>query len=207
MLEEFKAWLNVPGIQGLLFQRGAEVVESHFPPVYSSHSVQALCDANTNMLTAYRQAGRALSETLLTYVEGTLLILAAPPPEQENSHVPTSRFTSPVLTILAASPDAAELIMGPANAFLLRQSKINLNAWKTFTQDLNTILAKVISRSQTDKLIARVLAVHAPGSLDGIPRDQFRSFAEAVVRAVPNRSKHDSLLSAVDLAISKLPPL
>ena len=202
-MEEIAQWLQQPGVQGVVFHRGDKVAANHFPRLYGGAAVEEMCAAIAHGSSAYARVGRNLTQQILHFAEGTLLILAFAPmtaaalPAQGN--VPW-----PFLTFLLDGPEAAARLLGPARAFLLQQSRVDHEAWQKFESELAHILAKVINHAQGQKLISRVQKAFAPDQSGGLPRGKFADFGAAIVREIPNRAKHEALLASITKLIATL---
>jgi hypothetical protein len=203
-MEEISSFLNVSGVIGAVFHRGKSIVHSEFPKFYSPTAIEEMCEAIATSFTAYSQVGRVITEEILYFSEGTLLILTAPPKEGLKQRGPGELISSPFLTFLLENQSAGTRLLAPARAFLQHQTRVDVEAWQAYEEELNKLLGKIINRTQCEKLISRVLKSFAPDQQNGLPRDKFLAFGQALVREVPNRGKHDSLNMAIDKILIKI---
>lgn len=199
--------MEVPGVVGAVFHRGKQVVANHFPKFYSPAAVEEMCLAIASSFTAYAGVGRVITEEVMSFADGTLLILTAPPKEGLKPVAAGDVIPSPFLTFLLEDTGSANRLLGPARAFLQHQTRIDMEAWTLYEEELSKLLGKVINRTQGEKLIARVLSTFAPDQKNGLPRDKFLAFGQAIIREIPNRGKHDSMLSALDKILEKIQSL
>jgi hypothetical protein len=204
-MEEITNWLQQPGVQGLVFHRGEKIAVNHFPRLYGTAAIEEMCGSIASACSAYARVGRNLTQQIIQFAEGTLLILASPP--AGNALPDPEMVTWPFVTFLLDTPDAAPRLLGPARAFLVQQSRIDQEAWLKFEKELATILAKVINRAQGQKLISRVQKSFAPDQSGGLPRGKFADFGAALIREIPNRAKHDALHASITKLIANLDSL
>lgn len=195
------------GVLGAVFHRGKNVVQNSFPKMYGPHAVEEMCQTIAESFTAYASVGRVVTEEVLQFAEGSLLILTVPPKEGLKPREGGELIGSPFLTFLLEDASAASRLMGPAKTFLLHQSRVDQEAWKEYESELLKLLGKLINRTQCEKLMARVLKDVAPTQQEGLPRDKFLKYGQALVKEVPNRAKHESLLLAIDKILIKIDSL
>jgi hypothetical protein len=203
-MEEILGLMEVPGVKGAVFHRGKTIVANHFPKLYGNTAIEEMCAAIATSFTAYAQVGRVLTEELVYFAEGTLLIMMAPPKEGLQLPAAGELLATPFLTLLLETPSVSRNLLAPVRTFLLHQSRVDAEAWSVFEGEMIKLLGKVINRAQGEKLLARVLKSFAPEQTTGLPRQKFAEFGQAVIREVPNRAKHESLLSAMDKILTQL---
>jgi hypothetical protein len=202
-MEQLTYCLQQEGVLGLVFHRGETIVSNHFPGLYAQSAIGEMCAAITTACTGYARVGRYLTQQMLLFGEGTLLILACPPANREVGDADES-IAWPCVTVLLENPSAALRLLGPVRAFLQEQALIDQDAWQRYQLELIQLLSKVINRGQAQKLITRVQSSFSPEQSSGLPRNKFAAFGQALVREVPNRSKHAFLNAAITKLIAQL---
>lgn len=202
--------LAIPGVIGLVFHRGQEIVEEHLPATWGAASVRMLCRAVIQGFSGYAAAGRQATQCWFEFPEGCVLSLT--PPLQENQITRSmargtdqpQQLAAPSLTFILADPSALDNILVPANSFLARQAAVQMDLWLACREELLRILSKVTDLPAAKRLLANTMADQRLSLQASVAPADFRLLGETLIRQIPDATVQPSLLEAWDTALQKL---
>jgi hypothetical protein len=200
----------LPGVSGLVFHRGLEIVNSILPETWGASSVRTLCRAVINGFSGYASSGRQATQCWFEFPEACVLSLT--PPLQENQITRSiargpdqpQQIAAPFLTFILTDRSVVAEILPPANAFLARQAAIQMDLWLKCREDLLRILSKSVPLHAAKQLLAEVLeAEHLPPQASVAPAD-FRLLGETLIRRTPDPAAQPQMLADLNQALENM---
>ena len=219
---------RLPGVGGLLLQKGRNRITSHLP--FSESRVEELAGALGRMAEGYRQVKRDVRQIWLEYDGGRVLVL--------------QQHGTQLIVILSAKADV-DLVSGAANLFLsehatqlamlpaepviqvtgttatpvmeelvvtrpqaaenlIAKVEATISVWPQVRKAMEGMLGKVMGRAQIGNLIDRCVKECGVPDPYHMTKDQLESIGQKVLEQIPNKSKRTALAAELALAFKEL---
>jgi len=219
---------RLPGVGGLLLQKGKNRITSHLP--FSDSRVEELAGALFRMADGYRQVKRDVRQIWLEYDGGRVLIL--------------QQHGTQLAIILSAKADV-DLVSGAANMFLSEHAtqlamlpaepviqvtggmampiieelvvtrpqaaeaivakvEATISVWPQARKAMESMLGKVMGRAQIANLIDRCIKECGVPDPYHMTVEQLQSIGQKVLEQIPNKSKRAALGAELALAFKEL---
>jgi hypothetical protein len=215
--ETIKGYLDylptVRGMKGYTLQAGTRLLVNQLPAKIHGAG-DGVCTLINEFLNAYHEYGRPVQQACFETAEGVLVVLREAPPA-----APLPPPSEPTLiAILAEDATAVPSLLNAGSALLthcgsrlrtLPKDAFGIyNAppdsdWTYFKTDLMRMIGKVVGSAQSEKLLQRVQAELGLDRGTPVPNAEFKRLGEALIAAVPNRSRQDFLREELNHLLSE----
>jgi hypothetical protein len=199
---------TIRGLKGYTLQAGKRLLVNQLPAQIHGTG-EGVGQLIADFLNAYHEYQRPVQQACFETVEGILVVLREPPPQ-----APLPPPAEPVvISLIAADPSVVSVITATATALLERcSSRIrtmsteafdNYNVppdsdWTYFKADVLVMMSKVVGSAQSERLLSRVMADLGLDRNLAVKNTQFRRLGDALVAAVPNKSRQEFLKSELE---------
>ncbi|MDB6139204.1 MAG: hypothetical protein JWO94_2276 [Verrucomicrobiaceae bacterium] len=219
---------RLPGVGGLLLQKGRNRIASNLP--YSESRVEDLAGLLVRMAEGYRQVKRDVRQVWLEYDGGRVLIL-----QQHGTQLvlvlsakadvdlvsgAAAMFLSEHVTQLAmlpaepiiqaggpsSTPAIQEMVVTRPQAAeaLIAKVEATISVWPQARKALESLLGKVMGRAQIANLVDRCIKACGVDDPYRMTPEQLHAIGQKVLDQVPNKSKRAALASELTVAFKEL---
>lgn len=202
-------------VQGVVIQRGKEVIESN--AVLADSKIDAMAAAIDEMRAGYVDVGREANYWLFGFQAGQIMVvsrgecaiwvlLKRGTQELEMIQAQMKEFLRIQFDLIQEDPGSSVVIepvqpVEPVHLVEVGQDKID---WEAFVHLLTGLLARVVSQTQAEKIVERELVSQGFGLKEPALKTDYPKLGKKVLSAVPNRSRRNSLLSEFEELVTAL---
>ncbi len=212
MQDQLELLATLPGVSGLIFHRGLEIVSNRLPAAWGLASAQLLTHAVIDGFSGYARSGRQATQCWFEFPEGNVLALT--PPLQEDQITRSiargpdqpQHLAAPFLTFLVKNRTAVPSLLAPANAFLTRQATLQLDLWIKYRKALLELLAPAADRATSKQLLDDVLATEHLSLHASVAPTDFHLLGETLIRRLPDTAAQPQLLQELSALLERIPP-
>lgn len=219
---------RLPGVGGLLLQKGRNRITSHLP--FSDSRVDDLASSLFRMADGYRQVKRDVRQVWLEYDGGRVLVLqqhgtqlmlilsakadvdlvsgAASLFLSEHATQLAMLSAEPVIQVVgaASAPVIEELVVTRPQAAetLMAKVEATISSWPQVRKAMEAMLGKVMGRAQIANLIDRCVKACGVPDPYQMTKDQLHAVVKKVLEQIPNKGKRAALEAELAAALKEL---